>query len=65
MGGGGPKYQKNNTPFLWVGNHQSFGFLRFSAEKLFLGPASIGLCGAEWDERWCGLCGYCLLCLRF
>ena len=29
-------------PFFWVENHESFGFFRFSAEKVFPGPDSIG-----------------------
>ena len=42
MGGGGGGGSKNDPPFFWVPNHESFGFFRFRAEKVFPGPDSIG-----------------------
>ena len=38
MGGG----SKSDPPFFWVENHESFGFFRFLAEKVFPGPDSMG-----------------------
>ena len=42
MGGGVKNVQKNDPPFFWVKNHESFGFFRFGAEKVFPGPDSMG-----------------------
>ena len=48
MGGG----SKNDPPFFWVENHESFGFfLDFELKKCFRVPTPWSLCGAEWDER--------------
>ena len=42
VGWGGQKCRKNDPPFFWVENDESFGFFRFWAEKVFPGPDSIG-----------------------
>ena len=34
--------KKKTPPFFWVENHESFGFFRFRAEKVFPGPDSLG-----------------------
>ena len=35
------------APFVWVENHESFGFFRFRAEKGFSGPDTIGFVDVE------------------
>ena len=56
--GGGQKCRKNDPPFFWVENHESFGFFDFEPKKCFPVPTPLGLYGAKWDERLRGLCTF-------
>ena len=55
MVGGG---SKNDPPFFWIENHESFGFFDFGPKKCFRVLTPWGLYGAEWDARLCSLCTF-------
>ena len=43
----GQKCRKNDPPFFWVENHESFGFFWILSQKVFPGPDSMGF---VWGE---------------
>ena len=63
VGGG---FKKNDPPFFGLKIMNLLVFFDFEPKKCFWVPTPWGLCGAEWDERFCILCTFqpFLLCRR-